>query len=215
MITAMRGSGVASDILARYQSARSLDSPCLHDQKFGMSTPKLRWLLWLILAVLLIGCTRGGLIAVGSPAPELVGVAPDGKRVALSSLRGRPVVVYFYPKDNTSGCTTEACGFRDAYGQYQLRHVEIFGVSQDSAESHEEFRRDHNLPFVLVADSDGSIAKAYGVGSFLGLNARVTFLIDPEGKIARVWPDVTPSTHPKEVLTAIDSLQKPPTKAAR
>ncbi|HEX2880069.1 MAG TPA: peroxiredoxin [Polyangiaceae bacterium] len=179
-----------------------------------MSTPKLHWMLWLILTVVLIGCTRGDLIAVGSPAPELVGVAPDGKRVALSTLRGQPVVVYFYPKDNTSGCTTEACGFRDAYGQYQLRHVEIFGVSRDSKESHEEFRREHKLPFVLVADSNGSIAKAYGVGSIFGLNARVTFLIGPDGKVARVWPDVTPATHPKEVLAAVDSLPRLPAEAA-
>jgi peroxiredoxin Q/BCP len=173
-----------------------------------------RWFLAATLTLTLQGCGGGSLLAVGTPAPEVVGVAANGQRVALSTLRGRSAVVYFYPKDNTSGCTTEACGFRDAYGQYQLRHVEIFGVSQDSTESHDEFRRDHNLPFVLVADSDGSIAKAYGVGSFLGLNARVTFLIDPDGKVARVWPDVTPSTHPKEVLTAIDSLQKPPTNAA-
>jgi peroxiredoxin Q/BCP len=169
-----------------------------------------RELSWLCLAVALVvsGCSRpgGGLLAVGASAPEVVGVAADGRHIALSALRGQAVVVYFYPKDGTPGCTTEACGFRDAYDRYRSRHVEIFGVSQDSVESHQEFRRDHTLPFVLVADGDGSVAKAYGVGSFLGLNTRVTFLIGPDGKVARVWPDVTPATHPSEVLAAVDAL---------
>lgn len=176
-----------------------------------MVATKLRWLVCLGFALLLAGCTRpnGGLIAVGAVAPEVIGVAPDGRHVALSALRGQPVVVYFYPKDGTPGCTKEACGFRDAFIQYQQRHVEIFGVSRDSAASHEEFRREYQLPFLLVADTDGSIAQAYGVGSIFGLSSRVTFLIAPTGKVAQVWPDVTPATHPKAVLSAVDALQSP------
>jgi peroxiredoxin Q/BCP len=174
-----------------------------------MIATQVRGLLCLAIALWCLGCSRptGGLLRVGAAAPEVVGIAADGRRVALSALRGQPVVVYFYPKDGTPGCTKEACGFRDAFARYQQRRVEIFGVSQDSAESHEEFRREYQLPFVLVADPEGTIAQAYGVGSIFGLNARVTFLIGPDGKVARVWPDVTPASHPTDVLAAIDSLR--------
>lgn len=193
--------------IGRSRNTTGLDSENPDDKTIGMTALALRWFLASALTLSLLGCSGGSLIAAGTPAPEVVGVAANGQRVALSALRGRTAVVYFYPKDNTSGCTTEACGFRDAYSQYQLQHVEIFGVSRDSTESHEAFRREHQLPFILVADNDGSIAKAYGVGSFLGLNARVTFLIGPDGKVARVWPNVTPATHPKEVLAAVDALR--------
>lgn len=176
-----------------------------------MIARELSWLMCLCVALVLGACSRpsGGLLAVGASAPEVVGVAADGRQVALSALRGQPVVVYFYPKDGTPGCTKEACGFRDAFARYQQRRVEIFGVSQDSAASHEEFRREYQLPFVLVADTEGVLAEAYGVGSLFGMNSRVTFLVGADGKVARVWPDVTPGTHPKEVLAAIDALQRP------
>lgn len=164
----------------------------------------------LVLLVLCIGCgpvvrTDGGrgLLPVGALAPEVVGEAADGSVTRLSAVRGHAAIVYFYPKDGTPGCTKEACAFRDAFTRYQQRHVTIFGVSRDSPEIHAEFRVSHHLPFPLVSDETGAIAQAYGVSSPLGMSARVTFLVGPDGRIARVWPDVDPALHANEVLAAI------------
>jgi len=147
-----------------------------------------------------------GLLPVGAPAPDLVGEGPGGEQVRLSSQRGQPAVVYFYPMDETPGCTQEACAFRDAFDRYTERRVTIFGVSQDSAESHREFRTKERLPFPLVADEDGSVTRAYGVPSRIGLSSRVTFLIGRDGHVARLWPDVDPGVHASEVLAAVDAL---------
>jgi peroxiredoxin Q/BCP len=144
-----------------------------------------------------------GLLPVGAMAPEVTGEAPDGTVTRLSAQRGHPAVVYFYPMDETPGCTKEACAFRDAFGRYQEKHVTIFGVSRDSMASHAAFRNDHQLPFTLVADEDGNVARAYGVPSKLGMSSRVTFLVGADGRIARVWPDVDPAVHANEVLSAI------------
>jgi thioredoxin-dependent peroxiredoxin len=146
-----------------------------------------------------------GLLPVGAVAPEVVGEAPDGSITRLSAVRGHSAIVYFYPKDGTPGCTKEACAFRDAFTRFQERHVTIFGVSRDSSEIHAEFRKGHQLPFSLVADESGAIAKAYGVSSPLGMSARVTFLVGPNGRVARVWPDVDPAVHASEVLAAVDA----------
>ncbi|HYP77813.1 MAG TPA: peroxiredoxin [Polyangiaceae bacterium] len=146
-----------------------------------------------------------GLLPVGAIAPDVAGEAPDGGMTRLSSVRGHAAIVYFYPKDGTPGCTKEACAFRDAFSGYERRQVTIFGVSRDSREIHAEFRQSHQLPFSLVADESGAVAKAYGVSSPLGMPARVTFLIDASGRVARVWPDVDPALHAKEVLAAIDA----------
>jgi len=145
-----------------------------------------------------------GLLPVGASAPEIVGTTRDGRPAALSTLRGHAAVVYFYPKDETPGCTHEACAFRDAFAKYEERHVTIFGVSRDSEASHEQFRAKHSLPFPLVADEDGTVARAYGVVSTLGMASRVTFLVGKDGRIARVWPDVDPGVHAREVLAAVD-----------
>ena len=126
-----------------------------------------------------------------------------GTIAALSAARGHLAVVYFYPKDGTPGCTREACAFRDAFTKYESRRVTIFGVSRDSKESHRQFRADHGLPFVLVAD-DGTAARAYGVSSLLGMESRVTFLVGGDGRILRVWPDVDPAVNADEVLAAVD-----------
>lgn len=144
-----------------------------------------------------------GLLPVGAMAPDVVGQRPDGTTLRLSSLRGQQTVVYFYPADETPGCTKEACAFRDAFKEYESLRVTIFGVSHDSAESHHEFRTKHALPFPLVADEDGVIARAYGVSSTFGLDSRVTFLVGADGRIAHVWPDVDPGVHAKEVLAAV------------
>jgi len=150
-----------------------------------------------------------GLLPAGALAPEMVGIAADGSQVALSASRGRAAIVYFYPKDATPGCTKEACAFRDAFKQYQARQVTIFGVSRDSDEVHQEFRAQHALPFPLVSDADGSIAQAYGVPSPLGMSSRVSFLIGPDGKVVRVWPDVDPGIHAHEVLAAAEASLSP------
>jgi peroxiredoxin Q/BCP len=143
-----------------------------------------------------------GLLPIGAPAPDLAGRDPSGRVVRLADLRGARAVVYFYPKDETPGCTKEACAFRDAAARYDAAHVTVFGVSRDSAESHDEFAKSHKLPFPLVADADGVVARAYGVGSTLGMDARVSFLVGADGRIERVWPDVDPAVHADEVLAA-------------
>lgn len=146
-----------------------------------------------------------GLLPVGAIAPDLVGTTADGRQIHLAAARGNAAIVYFYPKDGTPGCTKEACAFRDAFSGYQERRVMIFGVSRDSTEIHADFRERHQLPFPLVADEDGAVARAYGVSSPLGMSARVTFLVGPDGRVARVWPDVDPAVHATQVLSVIDS----------
>ncbi|HEX5101589.1 MAG TPA: peroxiredoxin [Polyangiaceae bacterium] len=143
-----------------------------------------------------------GLLPVGAMAPEVVGKRPDGSVARLSALRGHQAVVYFYPADETPGCTKEACAFRDAFKEYEALGVTIFGVSRDSAESHDEFQTKHALPFPLVADENGALSRAYGVSSTFGLDSRVTFLVGVDGRIAHVWPDVDPGVHAKEVIAA-------------
>lgn len=151
-----------------------------------------------------------GLLPVGTMAPDVTGERADGSSARLSALRGSQAVVYFYPADETPGCTKEACAFRDTFKSYEALHVTIFGVSRDSEESHDEFRSKHALPFPLVADENGAVAHAYGVSSTLGLASRVTFLIGADGRIARVWPDVDPGVHAKEVLAAVHAASAPP-----
>jgi peroxiredoxin Q/BCP len=146
-----------------------------------------------------------GLLPVGAVAPDLTGITSEGEPLALSAVAGHAAVVYFYPQDETPGCTREACAFRDAFDEYTRRQLVIFGVSQDSAASHREFRAHHRLPFPLVADEDGSVSRAYGVSSTLGLSSRVTFLVGADARILRVWPDVDPGVHAAEVLRAVDA----------
>jgi peroxiredoxin Q/BCP len=146
-----------------------------------------------------------GLLPVGAVAPDVTGATLDGRHVQLGKVRGKPAVVYFYPKDETPGCTREACAFRDVFDQYAQRGVTIFGVSGDSSESHQEFSAKHRLPFPLVSDADGNIARAYGVSTTFGMASRVTFLIGQDGRVAKVWPDVDPGVHADEVLKAVDA----------
>ena len=148
------------------------------------------------------------MLPVGASAPDLVGRDAAGKTLHLSEQRGKPSIVYFYPKDETPGCTKEACAFRDAFDRFNARGVTIFGVSRDSEASHAQFRSQHNLPFPLVADESGAVQTAYGVPSRLGKAARVSFLIDAHGRVARVWPDVDPALHANEVLAAAEELQR-------
>jgi len=149
-----------------------------------------------------------GVLPVGANAPEFEGRDANDKPLTLSSIKGKPAVVYFYPKDETPGCTKQACALRDAFGEYEKSGVTIFGVSRDSEESHRKFRQSHQLPFPLVADVSGSVQDSYGVPSKLpGIAARVSFLVDRQGKIARVWPDVDPALHADQVLAAARELK--------
>jgi peroxiredoxin Q/BCP len=150
---------------------------------------------------------------VGSPAPLFSLPSDQGGTVELASLRGRPVVLYFYPRDDTSGCTTQACDFRDRWTEVEARGAIVLGVSPDGLRSHAKFRTRYRLPFPLLADEDHAVAAAYGVWgdkSLFGYRyqgiLRTTFIIGPDGTIARVFHKVRPKGHAAEVLAALDQL---------
>jgi peroxiredoxin Q/BCP len=150
---------------------------------------------------------------VGQPAPSFTALTDSGSELSLASLSGRWVVLYFYPKDDTPGCTVEACGFRDALRGFERLHAEIIGVSPDSVTKHKRFKDKFKLPFTLLADTDHAIAEAYGTWqrkSMFGKKywgvARVTFVIDPSGKIAAVFPKVSASGHADEVRDKLVEL---------
>ncbi|MCL4559385.1 MAG: thioredoxin-dependent thiol peroxidase [Chloroflexi bacterium] len=150
------------------------------------------------------------LLTAGIPAPDFK--LPDEKGVEheLKDYRGKPVVLYFYPKDNTSGCTTEACNFRDDYAAYQKAGVTILGVSPDSVVSHAKFSQQYSLPFTLLADEGHKVCDLYGVWAlkknmgreYYGV-LRTTYLIDADGKIAKVFANVKPAEHSAEVIAAL------------
>ncbi len=137
---------------------------------------------------------------VGEVAPPLVATASNGAKIDLAKLKGKLVVVYFYPKDDTPGCTQEACAFRDAWAKLQKHGVQVIGVSEDDDKSHQQFAKKHKLPFPLLADQDGKIAKAFGVPLADGHAMRVTYLIGPDGKVKKVYPKVDPAVHVDQVL---------------
>lgn len=143
-----------------------------------------------------------GLLPVGASAPNVEGRTKDGKTLSLTGAGDKVKVVYFYPKDDTPGCTKEACAFRDSFAKYEQAGVVVFGVSKDSQASHDAFAKKHELPFYLTADESGSIVKAYGVGTTLGMASRVTFVVGRDNKIIKVFPDVDPAIHADEVLAA-------------
>jgi thioredoxin-dependent peroxiredoxin len=143
-------------------------------------------------------------ISVGDPAPDVRLVCPDGT-FPLTDLRGHWVVLYFYPKDDTPGCTAEACSFRDAFEDFTDAGAEVIGVSGDSAESHAAFSAKHRLPFRLVSDEDGALRRAFGVGRSMGiLPGRVTYVIDPEGVVREVFnSQLRARQHHQRALDAI------------
>jgi peroxiredoxin Q/BCP len=150
------------------------------------------------------------LLSVGDKAPGFATTDQDGKPVKLSDYKGKKVVLYFYPKDDTPGCTKEACNFRDAWPKLRRKKVDVLGVSVDDEKSHRKFADKYSLPFTLLADTDRKIVQDYGVWGekslygrkYMGTN-RVTYLIDERGKIAAVWPKVKVDDHVDEVLEAI------------
>lgn len=149
-------------------------------------------------------------IQAGIEAPDFTLPDENGELQTLSDYRGEPVVLYFYPKDDTPGCTKEACGFRDDYSAYEEAGVTILGVSPDSPEKHTKFKAKYNLPFTLLADEDHQVADLYGVWgpkkfmgrSYEGIH-RTTFLIDAQGQILRVFENVKPDIHSAEILEAL------------
>ena len=149
-----------------------------------------------------------------SPAPDFSLLADDGSTVTLTSLRGRPAVIYFYPKDNTPGCTKESCDFRDAFPRFTDANARIIGVSADSVASHVKFKRKYQLPFTLLADEEHHMSEAYEVWkrkslfglSFMGIE-RTTFILDSNGIIAKIFPKVKPIGHAAAVEAALKSVR--------
>ncbi len=150
------------------------------------------------------------MLAPGARAPAFSLPSDSGSPVSLKDFKGKTVVLYFYPKDDTSGCTTEACGFRDSWRAVQAAGAVVLGVSPDGPASHQKFRKKYELPFPLLADEDHAVAEAYGAWGeksmygrkYFGV-LRTTYVIDPAGKIARVFEKVKPRGHAAEVLAAI------------
>jgi peroxiredoxin Q/BCP len=149
----------------------------------------------------------------GDKAPDFSAPTDGGGKLKLSSLKGRKVVLYFYPKDDTPGCTTEACGFRDSLKSFGKIDAEIVGVSKDSEKSHDKFKDKYELPFTLVSDTDGKICEAYGTWveksmygrKYMGIE-RATFLIDEKGVVRNIWRKVKVTGHVDEVLAAAKAL---------
>lgn len=152
-------------------------------------------------------------IKVGDKAPSFKLKNQDGKTISLSDLKGKPIVLYFYPKDDTSGCTKEACNFRDEFPKFGKMKAEIIGVSADSVESHKKFAQKYKLPFNLLSDEKKEVIEKYGVWQeksmygkkYMGI-VRTTFIIDASGKIGKIFPKVKVDNHNKEVMEALKEL---------
>jgi thioredoxin-dependent peroxiredoxin len=152
------------------------------------------------------------MVAEGKPAPDFELQSDSGETVRLSDLRGKQVVLYFYPKDDTPGCTTQACGIRDAYGEFEREGAVVLGVYPDDESSHVKFKDKYELPFTLLADSDHAVAERYGVWAektymgkkYMGID-RSTFVIDEDGTVKKAMHKVKPDSHADDVLAALRS----------
>jgi peroxiredoxin Q/BCP len=176
----------------------------------GMSL-KMNTVLAIFLAVTPLMAFGASSPPAGSQAPEFTLTSQEGAPVSLKDYRGKWVVLYFYPKDFTSGCTVEAHNFQRDQAQYQGKNAVVLGVSVDSADSHKQFCAKEGLNFKLLADTDYKVSSAYGSLTNLGVvkfASRHTFIINPEGKVAKVFEDVNPNKHSEEVLSALTELQK-------
>ncbi len=178
---------------------------------------------YIVLAILVVGAILGAMVTrraaaadeqipqAGQQAPTFTLPSQDGKPVSLSSFKGKWVVLYFYPKDMTSGCTLEAHNFQQDLPKFEKENAVILGVSVDSADSHKQFCTKEGLSFKLLSDQDKKVVPEYGsLGNYMGMKIakRNTFLIDPQGKIVKVWTGVDPAHHSQEVLTEIQSKEK-------
>ena len=162
-----------------------------------------------------IGATAGGFrlglfdktpeLKEGDAAPDFALKADDGRTVKLADYKNRTIVMYFYPKDETPGCTKEACAFRDSFAEYKKAGIEVLGVSVDSVESHQAFKKNQRLTFTLLSDESKEASKAYGVLSSAGYSKRVTFIIK-DGVIKKIYPQVSPAEHAAEVLADARAL---------
>lgn len=146
------------------------------------------------------------MLAVGASIPNVVGIDQLGKEHQLASSKGHPLLVYFYPKDGTPGCTKEACAFRDVWKRFEQGGVTLFGVSRDDRASHEKFALEHRIPFALIADTEGKWGHAFGVPANSGKSARVSFLFDAQGLVFRVYPNVDPGVHADQVLSDVAAM---------
>jgi thioredoxin-dependent peroxiredoxin len=152
-------------------------------------------------------------LEAGASAPDFTLLDQSGNEVSLAGLRGETVVLYFYPRADTPGCTTQACGVRDRSGEYETAGARVIGISPDEVEAVDKFARKFDLDFTLLADADHAVAEAYGAWveksmygkKYMGVQ-RATFIVDPDGKIARVFPKVSPKTHDDVVLEALAEL---------
>ena len=149
-------------------------------------------------------------LKAGDVAPDFSAATNGGGKISLADFKGKNVILYFYPRDDTPGCTKEACAFRDQFADFKKKGAVVLGVSTDPVKSHDKFVEKYKLPFTLLADEDKKIVEAYGVWgqkSFMGRKYmgthRVTFLIGPDGRIKKIWPEVKPAEHAAEVLVAI------------
>ncbi len=157
----------------------------------------------------LLSASSAFALGVGDPAPDVSAKNQDGKLVRFADHKGQFVLVFFYPKDETPGCTKEACDLRDKYVELKSLNTVIYGVSRQDAESHKKFIAKHKLPFDLLVDGDGELGKAFGVGTILGLgfSKRQSFLIGKDGKIAKFYEKVDPETHAQEVVDDVKKLK--------
>jgi len=153
-------------------------------------------------------------LSVGDKAPNFTLPDQEGQEHTLSTYKGSPVVLYFYPKDHTSGCTTQACGFRDDYSAYEQAGVTILGVSPDSPKTHTNFITKHDLPFTLLADTEREVLKLYGAWGLKKMYGReyegvlrTTFLIGADGKIAKIYEKVKPAAHSAEILADLKEME--------
>ncbi len=146
------------------------------------------------------------MLKVGSQAPDFLLKDENGKDQSLKDYKGTWVVVYFYPKDDTSGCTKEACGIRDNFSEFKKQGIVVLGVSKDTSASHIKFKEKYSLPFTLLSDPQKELIKSYGAarGNF---TARITYIIDSKGKVAKAYSSVTPATHAAEILADIKILR--------
>ena len=153
------------------------------------------------------------MVETGNPAPDFTLTSDSGERISLADLRGKPIVLYFYPKDHTPGCTKQACGIRDTWGEFERTGAVVIGVSPDSPKSHAKFREKYGLPFTLLADEDHAVAEQFGVWvekrfagkRYMGVE-RSTFVIDEDGNVAKIMRRVKPDQHADDVLEMLHTL---------